>query len=190
MGGDGYKCRGCHKGLSTSGSCVLSDLELTVHHVQVLLKNHTSNVVLIRENPTSRIAVSTFDLGDLNAYLLVVVGLAQPDEEHIALYDDLAKKAQSQISIPIRDIQSICRKETLVTLQADDDLVKAIEVLGSGIHRVLVANSAKEIVGTLSQLKLVEFFWNEGVNFRAIDEMYTRIMRDLGVGSKDILAVK
>ncbi|KAI0599649.1 sds23/moc1 [Biscogniauxia sp. FL1348] len=154
-----------------------------------LIKNTQSNVVLIRENASSTTPISTFDYSDLNAYVLVVVGLAHPSEDLVELYSDIAQKAQARTSIPLRDIQPLCRKETLVTLQGDEDLTKAIEVFGSGIHRIYVTNHNSEVVGVLSQLKLMEFFWNEGVNFRVIDDLYPRLMRDLGIGSQQIIAV-
>ncbi|KAI0097471.1 hypothetical protein GGR51DRAFT_541111 [Nemania sp. FL0031] len=154
-----------------------------------LVKNTTSNVVLIRENATSISPISTFDYSDLNAYVLVVVGLGQPPDDLVALYDDIAKRAQARDSIPLRDIQPICRKETLVTLQGDEDLARAIEIFGSGIHRILVTNFQGEVVGILSQLKLMEFFWNEGINFRVIDDLYPKLMKELGVGSQQIIAV-
>jgi hypothetical protein len=84
----------------------------------------------------------------------------------------------------------VCRKESLVTLPGNEDLARAIEVFGSGIHRILVTGPKGEVVGVLSQLKLVEFFWNEGVNFRVIDELYPRLMRDLGIGSQQIIAIR
>lgn len=155
-----------------------------------LLKNTSSNVVVVRENTASSVPVSTFDYNDLNAYILVVVGLAHPSDDLVELYDTLSNKAQARMSIPLRDIQPICRKESLVVLQGDEDLAKAIEVFGSGVHRVLVANQDAEVMGILSQLKLIEFFWNEGVNFRAIDELYPRLLHDVGVGSQQIIAVK
>ncbi|KAI1501530.1 sds23/moc1 [Biscogniauxia marginata] len=154
-----------------------------------LIKDSSSNVVLIRENASATLPVSTFDYSDLNAYILVVVGLAHPSEDLVELYSDIANKAQARNSIPLRDIQPICRKETLITLHGDENLTKAIEVFGSGIHRIYVTNHNSEVVGILSQLKLMEFFWNEGVNFRVIDDLYPRLMRDLGIGSQQIIAV-
>jgi CBS domain-containing protein len=154
------------------------------------LKNTPSNVVLIRENPSSQTALSTFDYNDLNAYLLVVVGLASPDEQHVALYDELVKKAQSQQPISLKEIQELCRKEELVVLPTDSTLDKAIEIFGSGIHRIVVTGHASEVVGILSQLRLVEFFWQEGVNFPAIERLYGVLLRDLGIGSHKIIAIK
>lgn len=166
------------------------DLDTSVEDATMaLLRNTSSNVVLVRENATSTKPIWTFDYNDLNAYILVVVGLAHPPEDLVALYDDLAKKAQSRTSIPLRRIQPICRQESLVSLQGDADLAKAIEVFGSGIHRLWVTNPAGEVVGILSQLKLLEFFWNEGVNFPAIDDLYPRLLRDLSIGSQQIIAV-
>ncbi|KAK8007362.1 hypothetical protein PG989_001352 [Apiospora arundinis] len=154
----------------------------------VLLKNTTSNVVLIKETAESTTPISTFDCNDLNAYLLIVVGLGNPSEELVPLFDTLAKKAQAHEDIPLRDIQPLCRKESLVMMHGDANLAKVIEVFGSGIHRFLVTNNAGEVIGVLSQLTLVEFFWNEGINFRAIDELYPLILKDLGVGSQQIVA--
>ncbi|KXJ90627.1 hypothetical protein Micbo1qcDRAFT_196107 [Microdochium bolleyi] len=154
-----------------------------------LLKNTSSNVILIREDASSTTAVSTFDYNDLNAYVLVVVGLAHPTEELVSVCNDIGLKAQARVDIPIRDIQPICRKESLVTLQADEDLLSAIELFAGGIHRILVTNRASEVVGVLSQLKLIEFFWNESVHFSAIDELYPKLLRDLGIGSQQIISV-
>ena len=133
---------------------------------------------MIRENASSTQPIATFDYNDLNAYIQVVVGLAHPPEDLVALYDDVVKKAQARISIPLREIQPICRQESL------------IEVFGSGIHRLWVTNHAGQVIGILSQLKLMEFFWNEGINFPVIDDLYPRLIRDLGLGSQQIIAVK
>lgn len=158
--------------------------------VQTLLKSNSSAGVLIRENPASKTAVSTFDYNDLNAYLLIVVGLAKPDGEQVALYSSLAQKAQERVPITLREIQPIFRKEDLVVLPAEATLDRTMETFGSGVHRVLVANQASEIVGVVSQLRILEFFWHQGVNFPAIDRLYGAILRDLHIGSQQIIAVK
>lgn len=144
----------------------------------------------MRETPSSKTAVTTFDYSDLNAYLLVVVGLAQPDEEHVELYAEISKKAQSQEDIPLREIQLLSRKEELVTLPADATLDKAMEAFGSGSHRILIVDPAGQVVGVLSQLRLIEFFWHEAVNFPAIERLYQCLLRDLQIGTHQIIAIK
>jgi len=75
-------------------------------------------------------------------------------------------------------------------LPGEEKLSQAIQILGSGIHRLLVTATSGEVVGIASQLRIVEFFWNEGVNFPSIDRLYPALLRDLGVGTKDIVSVK
>jgi hypothetical protein len=99
-------------------------------------------------------------------------------------------KAQEGGQIPLRDVFPLFRKESLVTLPGEEKLAQAIQILGSGIHRLLVTATSGEVVGIASQLRIVEFFWNEGINFPSIDRLYPALLRDLGVGTKDIVSVK
>ena len=156
---------------------------------QELLKSKT-NVVLIRENATSLVATSTFDYSDLNAYLLVVIGLSRPEGNQIQLFNDIMAKAQQGGRIALSEIQSICRQEPLIDVSAEGNLAHAIEILGSGIHRLLVTDASCAVVGILSQLRMIEFFWNEGVNFPTIDRLYSSPLRDLGIGTHHIVSVK
>lgn len=156
----------------------------------MLIKQNPTNVVLVRENSSSRTAVCTFDYSDLNAYLLVILGLAKPDEEHASLYAEISRKAQAQEDISLREIRPLSRKEELVVLPADSTLDRAMEAFGSGIHRIMIGNQAGEVIGVLSQLRLAEFFWHEAVNFPVIDRLYGSLLRDLQIGNHQIIAIK
>ncbi len=146
--------------------------------------------MLVRETPASKTAVSTFDFSDLNAYLLIVVGISKPDEEQAELYAQIAKKAQEQAAITLKEIQSFSKREQLVVLPAESSLDKAMEAFGSGIHRLLITNQAGEVTGILSQLRLLEFFWTEAANFPVIDRLYGTLLRDLQIGTTQIIAIK
>ena len=106
------------------------------------------------------------------------------------LYSSISKKAQNRESITLREIQPLCRRDELITLTPNTKLEKAMEIFGSGIHRLLVLNDKSEVAGILSQLRLVEFFWNEAVNFPTIDHLYPCLLRDLSIGSHKIIAIK
>jgi hypothetical protein len=136
------------------------------------------------------VAISTFDYSDLNAYLLVVVGLAKPEDDLVQLYDNIATRAQGGVGIPLKDIQLVCRHESLITLPWDETLDRAIEILGGGIHRILVTDKAGDVVGILNQLRLIEFFWNEGVHFPTIERLYPMLLKDLNVGTHHTIAIK
>ncbi|KAF4974085.1 hypothetical protein FZEAL_8986 [Fusarium zealandicum] len=155
---------------------------------KVLLKSST-NVALVREDTSSETAVSTFDYSDLNFYLLVVVGLAKPEEDQVELFNSILSKAQEGGQMPLRDVMPLFRKDSLVTLPGAEKLAQAIQILGSGIHRLLVTAPNGEVVGIASQLRIVEFFWHEGVNFPNIDRLYPVVLRDLGIGAREIISV-
>jgi hypothetical protein len=149
------------------------------------------NVVLLREEDSTLAATGTFDYSDLNAYLLLVVGLARPSEEEAERYNELAKKGREGKPIALRDIKELGKKEPLITLPHTADLTKAIEVFGSGVHRILVVEEGKtDVIGVLTQLRLVQFFWDNRQSFPLVDELYPQLIKDLGIGSPSVLYIK
>ena len=77
-------------------------------------------------------------------------------------------------------------------LPAGETLFQAIETLGSGIHQLLVTGTDGKVVGVLSQLRVMKFFWSEGINFPSIDRLYPAMLRDLSstIGHKTIIYIK
>ncbi|KAF2827605.1 hypothetical protein CC86DRAFT_393695 [Ophiobolus disseminans] len=157
----------------------------------VLVQQGAPNVILLRDSKDSKYATGTFDYSDLNAYLLLVVGLAHPDEEDTASFDELAKKGREGKPIPLRDVKEVGnKKEPLITLPRTADLTKAMEVFGSGVHRVLVADEGTtDVIGVLTQLRLVQFFWENRQSFPDVDQLYPHLIKDLNIGSKNVLAI-
>jgi hypothetical protein len=146
---------------------------------------------LIREKPTDQFACGTFDYNDLNTYLLLVVGLMQPEGGDSSSLQELAENARNGNRIPIRDIKDIGRKEPFITLPDTADLTKAVEVFGSGVHRIIVTQEDTDLVkGILSQLRLVQFLWENGRSFPVIDQLYPRQIRELEIGSLQVFAIK
>jgi len=136
-------------------------------------------------------ASDTFDFNDLNAYLQVVVGLAKPEESQVQAYNQLAEKTKKQLPVPLREVTTLAKKSALVTLSEMDDISKAIEIFGSGVHRILICKAGStHVIGILSQLKLVKFLWDNGNQFPAIDQLYPVILRDLGIGTPQIISIK
>jgi hypothetical protein len=158
---------------------------------QVLLDSGPPNVILLRDDKTSKTAVGTFDYNDLNAYLLVVLGLANPEEDQREEWSNISKRANKQEPILLREITSIAKKSPLVTLSESEDLSKAIKIFGSGVHRILICKeNTEEPVGVLSQLKLVHFLWENAASFPALDQLYPMIIRDLNIGTVQAISIK
>lgn len=155
-----------------------------------MLLQSPAGVVLVREEASTTEPTFCFDFNDLNAYLLTVVGLSRPDNYQATLVHDIMTKAQGGVRIFLREIQSLCSREPIVKLNSDVNLSQAIEKLGSGIHRIIVTEPAGNVIGIISQLRMVEFFWNEGINFPTIDQLYPATLQDLGVGVRPIISVQ
>lgn len=154
----------------------------------MLIEAGPPNVILIR-NSVQDMACDTFDYNDLNAYLLVVLGLASPDEDKVEAYTEIAKKAREGTKIPLRDIGMLAKKAPLVTLPESQDLSKAVEIFAGGVHRILIVQE-NLVVGILSQLKLVRFLWENGSSFPVIDQLYPILLRDLQIGTHHAIAIK
>lgn len=148
-------------------------------------------MILLREHASQTTACGTFDYSDLNAYLLVVVGLASPEQGQLEDFDSLARRAREGESIPLRDVTHLAKKEPLLTLSESDNLSKAMGLFGSGVHRILVCNEGtSEVIGILSQWKLVKFLWDNGSSFPSIDQLYPMILKELNIGAPSTIAIK
>lgn len=117
--------------------------------------------------------------------------MANPEEDQREKWTDLAKRATAQEPIPLREAVTIAKKSPLVTLSESEDLSKAIEIFGSGIHRIIICKEGtEEVVGILSQLKLVNFLWQNANSFPTLDRLYPMVLRDLGVGTVQAISIK
>lgn len=135
--------------------------------------------------------MATFDYRDLTQYLLFATGQLYPDEEHLSIFQTLAKKAQQGDTIPLQDAKSLGNKEPFVTLPHTADLTKAVETFGGGVHRIVVVKEGtSEAIGILSQVRLVKFLWENGASFPIIDQLYPQNISQLCIGSQHLISIK
>ena len=136
--------------------------------------------------------MATFDYKDLTQYLLFATGSIRPNSEHLPFVQNLAKKAQAGIEIPLKDAKSLGSKEPFIILPHTARLTEVVEVFGSGVHRlVIVREWTNQVVGILSQEKLVNFLWENGKSFQVIDRLYPQTLKDLGLGSqRSVVSIK
>lgn len=90
--------------------------------------------------------------------------MAHPtSEEQVKTYTAIAEKAREGTQIPLEDITGLSLKPPLVVLGESEDLSKAIEIFAGGVHRILIMkDGSTEIIGILSQWRLVNFLWDNG----------------------------
>jgi len=59
------------------------------------------------------------------------------------------------------------------------------------VHRIIVVKEGTDnVVGVLSQLRLVTFLWENRKSFPVIDQLYPQYLKDLGVGSQQVISIK
>jgi len=59
------------------------------------------------------------------------------------------------------------------------------------VHRIIVVKEGTDnVVGGLSQLRLVTFLWENRKSFPVIDQLYPQYLKDLGVGSQQVISIK
>ena len=106
-------------------------------------------------------------------------------------FNELAKKGREGKKIPVKDIKEIGRGERIVVLPRSSLLPRAVETFGSGVHRILITEEDEQsVVGILTQLRLVRFFWENGRNFPQIDRLFPNSLADLRIGSRAVKSIK
>lgn len=166
------------------------EVDTGVEDATNLLTESGAPVLLVRASKNENSAVATFDYRDLTQYLLFATGQLQPDDEHLVVFERLAKKAQQGHKIPLRDAKSLGNKEPFVTLPHTADLSAAVESFGGGVHRIIVLKEGtNHAIGILSQLTLVKFLWENGRAFPIIDQLYPREVKDLGFGAQGLISI-
>lgn len=154
---------------------------------KLLVRSGAPNVVLVRESRKTRTAIDTFGYDELMAYLLLVLGMTQPDE----LAASLAQRARGGEVLPLKEVYDhLGPREQPTFLPHTASLSQAMEVLGGGLHRVVICKEGtSEAVGILSQLRLVRFFWENHQNFAATARLYACTLKDLELGTKVVVAI-
>ena len=154
---------------------------------KLLIRSGAPNVVLIRESRKTRMAIGTFGYDDLQAYLLLVLGMSQPDE----LAARLRERARGGETLALKEVNDhLGRRKEPTFLAHNASLAQAMEMLGSGLHRVVVCKEGtSEAVGILTQLRLVRFFWENHQNFATTESLYARTLKELELGAKVVVAI-
>lgn len=106
--------------------------------------------------------------------------------------EDIVSRARNNHPIPLSDVKDFLgRKEPPAFLEHTDTLTRAVEIFGGGCHRIIILKKGtRDVVGILSQLRLVRFFWQNMTSFRAVDQLYGRSLKDLDIGSHNVIAIK
>lgn len=64
-------------------------------------------------------------------------------------------------------------------------------MFGGGVHRIIVQKQGtNDVVGILSQLRMVRFFWENMASFRSVFSLHNRTLKELHIGSQMVISIK
>jgi len=146
---------------------------------QILIDRKLTSL-LLRSSPDDKRVSRTFDYSDLTIFLLMVLGVtdaAQYSSKESSSFQDLVRKArEGDHNIPVRLVGDIGMKDPFITLPASDTLSQVVQIMASGVHRVAVTkdSTSSEVIGVLSQRKVVKFFWENIRSFVDLEPIYQK----------------
>ena len=132
--------------------------------------------LLLRQSPNDTSVSRTFDYSDLTAFLLMVLGFMDPSHMSTASFQDLVKKArEGDHTIPVRLVGDIGVKDPFIALPESECLARVVGIMASGVHRIAVTReNSKDVIGVLSQRKVLKFFWDNVRSFVDIEYLYQK----------------
>ncbi|KAK6543181.1 cell separation during budding [Orbilia ellipsospora] len=156
---------------------------------KLLVEHGISSLPIKSENGA---VIGTFDYSDLTAYLLMVLGVwkGDPSDSQGHTFQDLASQSRSGGDIPVKLVKDLGKKDPFITVSEAEGLAKVVEILGSGVHRVAVVREGTDsVIGVISQLRMLEFFWANAKSFSQIDQLLPLSLRELNFGTVPVISI-
>lgn len=146
-----------------------------------MLVDQNLTSILLRQSSSSTSVSGTFDYADLTAFLLMVLGVTDakghPSTISDTSFQDLVKKArEGSHDIPVKLVGDLGMKDPFITLPESESLTRVVEIMASGVHRIAVTreNSNHDVIGVLSQRKILKFFWDNVRAFTDLEQLYQK----------------
>ncbi|KAF3931715.1 hypothetical protein ABW19_dt0205907 [Dactylella cylindrospora] len=137
--------------------------------------------------------IGTFDYSDLTAFLLMVLGVwkGDPSDTDGHTFQDITSKSRTGGDIPVKLVKDLGKKDPFITVAENEGLAKVVEILGSGVHRIAVVKEGTDsVIGVVSQLRVIDFFWSNAKSFPQFDQMLPFSLRELSFGSNRVISIK
>lgn len=176
--------------LIESNKLIFIDKSYSVKLAFETLSHYHLTSVPVSDSPDSMKLCSTFDYSDLNTYLLLIMDKIPISElngdkdldKHE--FQSQMKKAKKGEDVNVEFIINLNPKNQFLKFKDSDTLFNVMEALGNGVHRIAITDALTDnIVGILSQRRLIKFMWENARRFPSLDFLLNSTIEDLGVGS-------
>lgn len=151
----------------------------------------------------------SFDYSDLNTYLLLIMNkinfnslcidqIAGDDGSELSLQEKqdklvaLVHKAKKGEEVPVDFIIKLHPKNPFLKFKESDNLLKAVDAFGNGVHRVAIVDNHNhnKITGVLSQRRAIKFLWENARRFPSLEFLLSSTLLELKIGSTRPLTIQ
>lgn len=185
--------------LIESNKLIFIDSEYSVKQAFETLISHNLTSVPVSDTKGSLKSCSTFDYSDLNTYLLLIMdkipfaelSIDTSDKTYNEYIQSQMKKAKKGEEVSVNFITNVNPKNSFIKFNENDVLYNVMEALGNGVHRVAITDSLPDenIVGILSQRRLIKFMWENARRFPSLDFLFNSTLQELDVGSSNPITI-
>ncbi|TPX55800.1 hypothetical protein PhCBS80983_g05009 [Powellomyces hirtus] len=134
--------------------------------------------------------VGMFDYRDVVTYVLVGLSKDIPLDESASMeFKELVRLARSREPVPVKLAADISHKNPFYSVLEQTHLLQVAELFSSTIHRVAVMDS-NGLKGIISQSTVIQYLYKNIEKFPDVQEVFAKSIRELGLGTKAIIAVE
>ncbi|GAB5589554.1 cell separation during budding [Umbelopsis nana] len=134
--------------------------------------------------------IGMFDYGDLISYILIVLRKEIPPEDETTLeIKELVKRALGGEQVPVKLASDLSRKNPFCSVLPEATLISILDEFACGTHRVAVMHPSGDIMGILSQSRVIEHLYNNISHFPGLHRIVNKSLRQLGLGVAPVISV-
>lgn len=192
--------------LAESNKLISINSDYSIQKAYETLINHDLTSLPILNDLEDLSNCLTFDYSDLNTYLLLIMNKINLNDLSLIDIDNDDKSPQDKLNyviniinkakrgeeVPVDFIIKLHPKNPFLKFDCNDNLLKAMEALGNGVHRVAITNkidNKENIIGILSQRRLIKYMWENARRFPSLDFYLNSTLQDLKIGSNNPITI-
>ncbi|CAO3688777.1 unnamed protein product [Umbelopsis vinacea] len=164
----------------------------------ILIQQNISSAPVYDSTPSATTTINhpksyigMFDYGDLISYILIVLRKEFPPEDETTLeVKELVKRALDGEQVPVKLASDLSRKNPFCSVLPETTLISVLEEFACGTHRVAVTSPSGDIMGILSQSRVIEHLYQNISHFPELLRILNKSLRQLGLGEAPVISVE
>ncbi|CAM0141588.1 cell separation during budding [Umbelopsis sp. WA50703] len=165
---------------------------------EILIKHNISSAPVYDSAPSESTTIDhpksfigMFDYADLISYLLIVLRKEIPPEDESTLeIKELVRRAMDGERVPVKLASDLSRKNPFCSVLPEATLVSILDEFACATHRVAVMQSNGNIMGILSQSRVIEHLYKNIRHFPDLHPLVNKSLRQLGLGEAPVVSVE